>query len=144
MSQELSRVVLFLVDQVSKRSKRQAQRRMDNAGMGITVDQWVLLKVLEGKQGLSQRDLAQAAVRDPASITRSLDLLQSKALIDRIGVPGDRRQHQVVLTPLGSAFIRQHMELVSQLREESLKGFTTQEVDALQSMLKRMSQNFDE
>lgn len=144
MQESLHQTVLFLIDQVGKRSKRHAQRRMDQAGMGVTIDQWVLLKVLEDMGGGTQRELAERAVRDPASITRTLDLLEKKQLLERVQVEGDRRSYQVLLTKMGKAFIGEHMALIHQLREESVAGLTKKQVLQLRDGLARMAANFDD
>lgn len=140
----LEDIVLFLVERVNKRARRYAQRRMDDAEMGVSVDQWVVLKVVEGHNGKSQREIARASERDAASITRTLDLLEQKGLVERAAIAGDRRQYAVTLTKLGEAFIDQHMPLIKSLRKAGLKGIPSSEVKTLRETLQRMSDNFND
>ena len=100
----LEDVTLFLIDQTSKTAKRYTQKSLDKKKLGITVDQWVLLKIIEGSDGLSQRELANKAIRDRASITRTLDLLEKKGLLKREAIEGNRRQYSIKLTPIGKSF----------------------------------------
>lgn len=96
MSKPLPEAVLYQIEQANKKARRYSQRRMDEAGMDINVDQWVLLKIISESDGLSQSDLANKSLRDAASITSSLDALEKKQLIRRIRLPENRRQHKLV------------------------------------------------
>lgn len=141
MKKELDKVLLFVLDQTNKKAKQFSQRELDKNGFGITVDQWVLLKVIEESPGLSQRDLAEKSIKDPASITRMLDLLEKKAFILREPIPGNRRQYKIQLSDTGLQFINDHMEAVQMQRARSLQGFSSEEIEQLKSMLLRIQAN---
>lgn len=137
----LDSVILFLIDQTSKTAKRFSQREFDRRGLGITVDQWVLLKIIEENDGLSQNELAEKSKRDGASITRTLDLLEKKNLLQRQAISGNRRQYSIVLTPNGKEFIALNMPMVNEQRAISMAGFSDQEIEMLKSMLLRIKEN---
>ncbi|MGB0177430.1 MAG: MarR family winged helix-turn-helix transcriptional regulator, partial [Owenweeksia sp.] len=84
---------------------------------------------------------AERSLRDPASITRTLDILERKALIRREALPQNRRQYNIILTPQGKEFVDDNMKLIKSLRKQSIKGFTAEELDTLRSFLVRMQQN---
>ena len=138
---KLESVILFLIDQTSKTAKRFTQRELDKKGWDITIDQWVLLKIVEEANGLSQNELAGKSHRDGASITRSLDILEKKNYLERKATPEDRRQYKISLTPEGSAFILKNMPLVNKYREKSLQGFSLEEIASLKEMLLRIQKN---
>ena len=140
---DIERVALFQIDRTSKIAKQYSQRFFDEAGMGITVDQWVLLKIIEEHGEMSQRELAEQAKRDPASITRTVDLLQKKGLVNRDEIPNNRRQYQIVLTSEGQSFVQKHMNMVMSQREQSLKGFSTEEIQSLIEYLHRIQKNME-
>ncbi len=137
-------VVLFQIDKTSKLSKLYSQREMDKSDFGITIDQWVLLKIIEESGKLSQKELAAKSSRDPASITRTLDLLQKKGFINREPTENDRRQYAIVLTIEGAQFISKHMKTVLEHRKKSVEGLTKTEIDTLMSLLKRIQENFNQ
>lgn len=140
--QQLHEVILFLMDKTSKQAKRHAQRVMDAKGMGLNVDQWVLLKAVENLENGSQRLIAEALTRDTASITRSLDLLEKKNLVARQRDPNSRRQHCIVLTQEGRQFISRYMPVVEALRSDAVKGLSQEEVQMLKKLMLRMQENF--
>ncbi len=138
---DIENVILFQLDRTNKMAKQHSQLAIDRQNMGITVEQWVLLKIIEESNELSQKDLAKKSLRDPASITRTLDILEKKKLIRREAIPQNRRQYNIILTAQGKEFVNQNMELIKELRKQSVNGFTLKELDTLRSFLLRMQEN---
>ncbi|MEQ9301727.1 MAG: MarR family transcriptional regulator [Cyclobacteriaceae bacterium] len=141
MKDELSTVVLFQIDQTSKIAKRYSQRLFDQNDWGLTVDQWVLLKIIEQHTPISQKELSNLSMRDTASITRTLDLLEKKKYVERQAIPNNRRQYNIELTKQGHSFIERHMDKVRETREKSLEGFTEKEISVLSDFLLRIQAN---
>ncbi len=138
----IEEVVLFQLDKTSKAAKLYSQREFDKLEMGVTVDQWVLLKILDETNAISQKELAMKSVRDPASITRTLDLLEKNALIQRTQSSADRRQYDIDLTPEGKRFVHKHLPLIHTMRQQSTKGISQQELTSLVDTLKKIQANF--
>ncbi len=139
---DIERVILFQIDKTSKLSKLYSQREFDRIGLGITVDQWVLLKIIGENDGLTQKELAAKSYRDPASITRTLDILGKKGLVERRPVPKDRRQYSICLKPEGSKFIDTNFPLIQQMRSKSVEGLSEQDLSDLMRILGRIQENF--
>lgn len=58
-------VILFQIEQASKASKLFSQREFDRLGIEITVEQWILLKIISESEDLTQKELANKSSRDP-------------------------------------------------------------------------------
>ncbi len=140
---EIEALIAFQIDKTNKLAKLSSQRVFDNAGLGITVDQWVLLKIIEESEQISQKELADKSLRDPASITRTLDILSKNGFIIREQIPENRRQYNIILTPIGKKFVSKHIKLVKKLRGNMIAGFTKNELVLLTSMLDRIQNNMD-
>ena len=134
-------VILFQIDKTSKMSKIYSQRELDRLDFGLTVDQWVLMKIIHENANISQKELADKSLRDPASITRTLDLLSKKAYVERQSIEGNRRKYSLVLTKEGNKFIEKYMKTVILHRQNSVKGMTTKEVKQLNDLLQKMQNN---
>lgn len=141
MDHKLEQVILFQIDKTSKISKIYSQREFDRRGLGINIDQWVLLKIIHENEGISQRELATISHRDPASITRTLSLLEKKGLVSRKVIPENKRQHEVFLSEEGRDFIEDNMPMVLEHRAKSLEGFSNVEVQLLHDLLLRIQEN---
>lgn len=141
--QRLDSVILFLIEQTSKTAKRYSQKAFDKRDLGITVDQWVLLKIIEENENTSQKELAAMSFRDGASITRTLNLLENKRFIVRAPLLEDKRQYCISLSEIGKQFIHKNMAIVNEHRSQSIKGFTEQELLTLKDMLKKIQRNME-
>ncbi|MFK7787007.1 MAG: MarR family winged helix-turn-helix transcriptional regulator [Crocinitomicaceae bacterium] len=139
--QRIEDVILFQIDLTSKVSKQYSQKEFDRHGLGITVEQWVILKILSEKENLSQRELANHSYRDPASITRTIDILEKKGLLERQAIPNNRRRYHINLTKEGKQFVEKYLDLVKEQRALSVKGLTKAELETLSTVLEKIRKN---
>lgn len=138
---DIEKVILFQIEKTGKTAKQYSQKAFDKINLGITVDQWVLLKIIHEANVLSQKELAKKSLRDPASITRTLDILEKKNLIYREAIPNNRRKYNIILSPEGTVFVNKHMSLIDSQREKSVSGFSNKELELLSNMLLRIQKN---
>lgn len=142
-SEKLNNLVNFLLEQTVRRMRGYAQKQLDTLETGITVDQWVLLKIIEERSQISQVELAQVGHKDTASVTRILDLLQKKGLIQRIDDEQDRRKYMISLTPEGAVFVSRHLPFVNAIRTKIVEGLTQEEISALKDILEKIRKNLE-
>jgi DNA-binding MarR family transcriptional regulator len=71
------------------------------AHLGITPDQFTVLRTLLEKQGITQRELARLMASDPNTVASLLERMDAQALVSRKLSPRDRRAHCVKLTASG-------------------------------------------
>lgn len=140
---KINNVVNFLLEQTVRRMRGFAQRQLDSLQVGITVDQWVLLKILEERGQVSQVELAQTGHKDTASVTRILDLLQKKRLIQRVDDEHDRRKYMISLTPEGREFVARHLAFINRIRAQIVRGLTDEEIQTLKRILEKIRQNLE-
>lgn len=141
MARSIESIILFQIDKTSKIAKQYSQREFDRLRLGITVDQWVLLKIIHESENISQKELADRSFRDPASITRTLDLLHTMKLVDREPVPNNRRQYQILLSETGKRFVDTHMPMIQRHRQKSIAGMSEKELERLSSLLLKIQEN---
>ncbi len=139
--QKIEDVILFQIDLTSKVSKQYSQKEFDQLKLGITVEQWVILKIVSEHSNLSQKELANKSYRDPASITRTLDLLEKKGLIQREAIPENRRAYHISLTKKGTQFVKENIAMVNKHRELSTNGMTENELKTLSKLLEKIRKN---
>ena len=137
----IERTILFQLEKTSKASKSYAQREFDKINLGITIDQWGLLQLIHETEELSQKELAEKSMRDPASITRTLVLLENKGLINKKDTKNDKRLHKIFLTKKGKDFIENNNHNIAAVKRNTIAGFTDGELSILNSLLERMEVN---
>ena len=56
-------VILFQIDQASKAARQHSQREFDKLGIDLTVEQWVLLKIVSESTDLTQKNLERLVLK---------------------------------------------------------------------------------
>jgi len=136
----LDEVYIFWLERVMKAMKRHKAQFFKNMDLDLTSDQWVLLKRCHEVQGITQKDLAESTYKDPASITRTLDLLVKKDLVER-RQGNDRRNFEVWLTPIGDAMVQKILPHAAATRLVGLKGISAAENKAFIQTLEKIWKN---
>ena len=81
--EKLDSVLFYYIEKAIKSYRQFAQRELKNAGLSITVDQWLTLNYLNENPQITQKELAEAIFKDTASITLIIDLLVTAKYIKR-------------------------------------------------------------
>lgn len=113
------------------------------AEQGLTYVQWLPLYKLLLNSDTRSTCLARDLGMDPASVTRALDRIEAKGLLRRERSTTDRRRVELVLTEQGRAVATQVPEVLCDVLNAHLAGFSDAECRQLVSMLQRMLLNGD-
>ncbi|MFK7969093.1 MAG: MarR family winged helix-turn-helix transcriptional regulator [Bacteroidia bacterium] len=138
----LADVYLFHLEKAYKQFKKYKSKVFTHRDINLTSDQWIVLKRVGEEPGISQKNLAQSTAKEPASITRILDILQKGELIMRESVSNDRRTYGVSLTKKGKQLIEDLTPLAQEIRAQGLKDISEDEKDRLVAMLDLIYKNF--
>lgn len=105
---------------------------------GLNLAQWVVLEVLR-REGLSTMSrLADTAGMDRTSVTRTVDGLQTLALVSRAAAREDRRLVLVDLLPAGSVLIARVEAEIADDQAALFDGLDDVDRDRLLAMLTRV------
>ena len=122
----------FVLDRTARRVKQYAQTSFAEKDFGITIDQWSVLKVLYNEDPMTHKELAEKTGKDQPTLTRIVDIIIKKELVERVEHPNDRRCLLVQLTDTGKERIKMlspeiaaiRMKAWENLSEEDFKNFT--------------------
>ena len=112
-------------------------------GLDLSVEQFVILKILHEENGLPQNDMALVTERHKASLTRLLDNMEKKHLVVRTPDPHDGRVKRVYLTKHGRGCFKSTLPVLKEATGELQKGLTKTEVKTLISILKKVLGNMN-
>src|SRR5215475_655951 len=88
----------FVTGKASTAIARRLQKKFNNAGLNLTIEQWSVLYHLWKQEGMSQQELCNATFRDKPSITRLVDNLEKQNLVKRVPSENDRRINLIFVT----------------------------------------------
>jgi DNA-binding MarR family transcriptional regulator len=132
----------FVIERTAKRMKLAFSRVLhEHADVDITVDQWVIVQILDKNGMMSQMELAEESFKDAPTITRILDILESKKLITRTQSLKDRRKFVIALTKAGEKIVELVNPLVKEFRAKAYLGFNAQEFKKLEDYMERIEEN---
>src|SRR5687768_2063814 len=88
-----------------KRSQRLMQERIETQfeQQGCTLQQWVVLMYVRDGLAVTIADICRDLHHDSGAMTRLVDQLESRKLVDRRRSAGDRRVVELSLTDAGAA-----------------------------------------
>lgn len=125
----------FVTGVASTAIARRLQKKFNNAGLNLTIEQWSVLYHLWKKDGISQQDLCNASFRDKPSITRLVDNLEKAGLVKRVAAEKDRRINLVYLTKQGQQLEERTMQLADETLNEALKSVPAEKVELCKQVL---------
>ncbi len=113
---------------------------------GITVSQLRVIAYISRNQGqgaVYQKDLEEHFSIRRSSVTSLLKNMEKSGILQRFGAPGDARAKTLVLTEKGKKLDEDLINYIRSLEERLMKGFSSEEKEALQGFLLRMIENLE-
>ena len=115
--------------------------KMNEKGIDLTKEQWVLLKVLHEEDGQMQNSLADITERNKASLTRLVHTLEKKNFIARIPSKEDKRINQIFLTKRGREVFAETQPIMQEIVEEVQGDLSETELNAAMEVLMKIQEN---
>lgn len=137
----LNRVIFYTLEKTIKRYRQFAQNNIDRAGVDITIDQWLVLNILQECPTLGQLDIAERVFKDQASIARIMTLLEKKELLIQTTSQQDRRRIDRLITPKGEELLRAVSPIIAQNRRTALEGLSDEAIEQLRQTLTIIDEN---
>ncbi len=137
---QLEQAIGFQVNRVAFLMSEEIARRFAAAGLPLTAQDFGILYRLNNAEETTQKDLAAAMLRDKTTITRRIDGLVRKGLVERRQHPNDRRCAIVSLTDAGHAALATMIPLVRDFQQEAARDLSREERETLACALQKISQ----
>lgn len=109
-----------------------------SGAQGLSLNQYEVLVWLHGagERGLRMSDLASRVVLSPSGVTRAVDQLERRGLVERCVFEGDKRGYVAKLTPKGRALLRRATNVhLHGVREHFVKHLSRTELEHLATAL---------
>jgi len=135
-AQEATVALLRTTDVVRRRLARLVEQH------GITLQQYNVLRILRGAGGepMSALEIAERLIEETPGVSRLLDRLVVKKLIQRERCSQDRRRLECAITAKGLELLARLDEPVLAADSGAMDGLTAREVATLNDLLTRIRQ----
>lgn len=105
---------------------------------GFSVSEWRVLATLAGSEPLSIGRLADITTIKQPTVTRLLDRMEAKGMVERLEHDGDRRITLVGITPAGSRMVSRLILLAREHEQRVLAPFGLERAEELKSTLRHI------
>jgi DNA-binding MarR family transcriptional regulator len=131
----------FITGKASTAIARRLQKKFNQAGLNLTIEQWSVLYHLWKEDGRSQQELCSATFRDKPSITRLVDNLEKLQLVKRVASESDRRINRIHLTKQAQKLEQQTMALAEETLNDALGGVPPDQINLCKEVLQQVYDN---
>lgn len=109
--------------------------------LDLTAAQYIVIINVGSGRAQTPVHLCRLLQYDTGAMTRLIDRIEAKGLIRRVAHGADRRCVALEMTPSGHELYPRLLQIVVAMNKLALKGFTREEVQNLEEMLRRVAQN---
>ncbi len=128
----VNRTAFLMTDEIA--------RRFNDRGHAVTAQDFGILYRISKQGPMTQVEIAALMMRDKTTITRRIDGLVKKGLVERSLDLDDRRYYRIGLTAVGEAALTILIPLVSDFQQELLRAIPDADKQATINTLKHMSE----
>ena len=107
----------------------------------LSLDQYECLFVIYQNNGIHQRQISKVLLKDRPNVSRILKFLEEKKLVLRKTNKDNKKIQEVYITELGKQLVYIAAPHKNACGEKFLKNFTEEELQQLQMLIEKMSQN---
>ncbi len=107
----------------------------------LQVGYWYLLRILWEGDGMTQRELAEAASLTESTMVTTLNAMEAADLVERRRSTSDRRKIMIYLTPRSTEIRGQLLPIAGEINEIASLGIAERDIATMLSVLGRMRKN---
>ena len=106
--------------------------------LDLTSEMCAVLRLIWKKEGQKQRELASQLYKDKGSITKIIDNLEKRKLVERISDEADARNKNIRLTSSGRALEKRVLPLLDSFLNEITASIEVQELEITRRVLQEI------
>ncbi|PCE64067.1 MarR family winged helix-turn-helix transcriptional regulator [Sediminicola luteus] len=133
--------LFYTMESAIKGYRKFSQKRLSAVVTDMTIDQGNILGFLAKYPEKTQQEIAAMALKDNASMTRMLDLMERKGYLTRSINKANRRRFIIKITPKGYETLELMKPIILENRGHALQGLSTEELTQLQYLLAKINTN---
>lgn len=139
--EQLEGIIFYTIDKAIKTYRQFAQKRLNKAGLDITIDQWLVMQAVLEEPEASQQRISERVFKDAASVTRIVALLIKKKFLERLQHGTDKRRFHLRITKQGKMLLQQVAAVVATNRSIALHEISENDLNKVRTTLNRVIDN---
>jgi MarR family transcriptional regulator, transcriptional regulator for hemolysin len=139
--EKLNDLLFYHLDKAIKTYRHFAQNQLKKSGFDVTIDQWLVLKMIYDHPGINQLAIAEGVFKDSASVTRIIDLLVRKKYVERSSHPSDRRKFKLSISKTTTKILQQINKISLRNRIVALRGLNPKDIQKAKNIMITITEN---
>ncbi|MBL9014853.1 MAG: MarR family transcriptional regulator [Myxococcales bacterium] len=137
----LERALGFRIYRINQMFRTAMYRTFATLGLDVTPEQWIVLVRLWQEDALTQTELAEATLKDKATISRILDVMEREGLIARRTDPDDARGRRIHATRKAMKLREKLTPLARELATNLEAGIPAADLECTRRVLLQLERN---
>ena len=137
----LNKQVGVYLNLVHNQFKQYLNKIFHNRGFNLTPEQYLVIDTLWDEGVLSQQQIADIIIKDKNSVTKLIDALEKKGLVQRRTDEQDRRLNKIHLTEEALNIKDVITKIAIESTNTIFRNIPREDLDKFVSVLNKMSQN---
>jgi DNA-binding MarR family transcriptional regulator len=133
----------FQIELTARKIKHYGQTVLNNKGIDITIEQWLVLKVISENEGLNQIQIGEILFKDKPTISRMIKSLTKKGFVFKDNSSEDLRAFIIGLTEDGKKLVAHLIPIIEKVREKGLKNLSENQNTTTSKTLSKIRNNLN-
>ncbi|MBX2801915.1 MAG: MarR family winged helix-turn-helix transcriptional regulator [Myxococcales bacterium] len=138
---DFEEIPIYWVNRLAFSARKELSARFREAGFDVTPKEWAVLLILWRRPDQTPGSIADATVRDRTTVSRLVDGMVRKGLVERRADPADRRRSVLRATARGHALKEHLVPIAKGLVAQAQRGIDPEHIQITLKTLRRMTQN---
>jgi DNA-binding MarR family transcriptional regulator len=134
----------YLINSVGSKIANGLKQLFDKHALALSPQEWGIIAAIAENNELSQMEISHLCFYDKVKVTRIIDDLEKRQIVERRQDPADRRSNRIVLLPKGQAIYQQVVPIVSVYLKQLTKPLSPDELVELKTKLRKLDCHLDE
>lgn len=136
-----TRTIFYTIEKAIKQYRKMSQKHISEIVGDITIDQALVLILLQKDPQYSQVEIAEILFKDYASITRMIQSMVRNGYLMRRVHRTDKRRSSLHITEKARKRMAMLMPVIRANRSKALQDISAEEITLLNSILQKMINN---
>lgn len=133
----------FQIELTARRIRQYGQNVLKSQGIDITIEQWLVLNVINENEFTNQIDVGEMLVKDKPTISRMVNHLEKKEFIIKTTSGIDSRKVELSISKKGKKLIDNLYPIIEKIRFTGLNELSKNEKKQVGSILEKIRKNLD-
>ncbi|GGG06018.1 MarR family transcriptional regulator [Dokdonia pacifica] len=135
--------IYFQIELTARKIRQYGQNVLRSHGIDITIEQWLVLNVINDNETTNQIFIGEKLVKDKPTISRMVNQLDKKGFIIKTSSSSDSRQVSLSISKKGKTLIHNLQPIIEGIRLKGLQELSEKESQHIKSILNKIQKNLD-